>query len=167
MMRNLYQCSIPVSPIYPLCVVKEESTRHALWGCRCLKDVRLEFPFKKYWTGGTGWYMTNTDAAINMEEQKIGFGLVIRDDNGFVMACSSQSASATFSPLVAEAEAILRGLQFVLDTCLLPVVLELDAAVVVKWINKGSNQRSDIGLVLEEISILIRRIGRVVVQFVP
>ncbi|KAK2650221.1 hypothetical protein Ddye_017710 [Dipteronia dyeriana] len=155
----------------------EESTWHDLWGRRCLKDVRLAFPLKKDWTGGTGvaiwkppdsgWYKTNTVAAINMEKQNIGFGLVIRDENGFMMACSSQSASATFFPLVGEAEAILRGLQFAHDSSLFMVVLESDAAVVVKWINEMSNQRSDVGIVLEEISILIRRTGRVVVQFVP
>ncbi|KAK2634310.1 hypothetical protein Ddye_029102 [Dipteronia dyeriana] len=47
------------------------------------------------------------------------------------MASSSQSVAATYSPILAEAEAILRGLQFACDTSLLPVIIESNAAVFV------------------------------------
>ncbi|KAK3210776.1 hypothetical protein Dsin_015482 [Dipteronia sinensis] len=79
----------------------------------------------------------------------------------------SQSAVATYSLMVAEAEAILRGLQFAHDTGLLPVIIESDAVVIVKWINEESYYDSDVGLVLEEIQTLSNFLGYVVVQYVP
>ncbi|KAK2641378.1 hypothetical protein Ddye_023141 [Dipteronia dyeriana] len=54
-------------------------------------------------------------------------GLVIRDHHGGVWAASAQRLHASFSPLIAEAMAILCGLDFASDTGLLPVILETDA----------------------------------------
>ncbi|KAK2649420.1 hypothetical protein Ddye_016909 [Dipteronia dyeriana] len=53
------------------------------------------------------------------ETSGIGVGVVIRDCNGRVMA--------SYLPHIAEAMAILRGLQFTLETVLVPASLGSDA----------------------------------------
>ncbi|KAK2660271.1 hypothetical protein Ddye_006804 [Dipteronia dyeriana] len=97
------------------------------------------------------WYKANTDVAISIAEKKIGFDIVIRDAKGFVLASSCQSVTATFSPPMAEAEAILSGLQFARDSGLHPVIIKSDAAIIVNWINVGGHFSLDVGLVLEGI----------------
>ena len=51
-----------------------------------------------------------------MVGQTVGIGVVIRNFEDLVMASSSQKISATFSPQVAEAIAILYGLQLASDS---------------------------------------------------
>ncbi|KAK3183280.1 hypothetical protein Dsin_030566 [Dipteronia sinensis] len=76
-------------------------------------------------------YKINCDAVINTAGCLVGIGIVIRDWEGFVMASCSQKIDATFSPQVVEATAILRSLQFAIDTGLYPCKVESDAKVVV------------------------------------
>ncbi|KAK3204765.1 hypothetical protein Dsin_018811 [Dipteronia sinensis] len=152
-MLNLYCRGIPVNSTCSIWASKDESSWHALWGCQRLGDIR------NHDRGGIvvwklpnlGVYKANTDTAININDKRIGFDIVIRDVTSCVMASSSQSVAATYSPMVVEVEAILHGLQFARDTSLLSVIIESDAAVVVKWINEESHCDSDVGLVLEEI----------------
>ncbi|KAK3230836.1 hypothetical protein Dsin_002717 [Dipteronia sinensis] len=91
--------------------------------------------------------------------------LCFEDAIGFVMASNSQSAAATYSLMVVEAEAILCGLQFARYTGLLPVIIDSDVAIAVKWINEESHYDSDMALVLEEIRILSNLLGYVAVQY--
>ncbi|TXG60156.1 hypothetical protein EZV62_014729 [Acer yangbiense] len=53
------------------------------------------------------------------------------------MAASSQRITTTYSPQVAKAMPILRGIRLAIDSSLAPVVVESDVAIVVKWINGG------------------------------
>ncbi|KAK3222944.1 hypothetical protein Dsin_009969 [Dipteronia sinensis] len=115
----------------------------------------------------SGWYKINTNVAINKLGKKIGFGIVIRDATGSVVASSSQSVIATLSPQVAEAEAILRGLHLARGLGLLLVTIESDAAMVVKWTNKGSHCGADVGLVLDDIVAMSRSLGCGLISFVP
>ncbi|KAI9170079.1 hypothetical protein LWI28_022270 [Acer negundo] len=57
-----------------------------------------------------GFYKINYDAAVNGAGSMVGFGVVIRDEKGLVMAASSQAIEASFYPQVAETGAIFRGL---------------------------------------------------------
>ncbi|TXG69511.1 hypothetical protein EZV62_004446 [Acer yangbiense] len=82
-----------------------------------------------------GQLKINSDVAVDVLGKKIGIGIVIRDHTGFVMASCAQKINVGYSPVVAEAVALLRGLQFVKDTRLGLVVVELDAAVVVAHVN--------------------------------
>ena len=72
-----------------------------------------------------------------------------------------------YSPQVAKAEAILRGIELARDSSLLPIIIERDAVVVVKWINKESHCGSDVGLVIVSILFLIKSLGCVVIGYVP
>ncbi|KAK3205554.1 hypothetical protein Dsin_019600 [Dipteronia sinensis] len=84
-----------------------------------------------------GFYKVNINASLDVANHGIGIGLVIRDHQGFVMASSSQRLEVCFSPQIAEAMAIKRGIQFAFDTGLVLVVVESDALSVVKMVNAG------------------------------
>ncbi|KAK0595025.1 hypothetical protein LWI29_002683 [Acer saccharum] len=114
-----------------------------------------------------GLYKINCDAALNTASCLVGVGIVIRNSVGLVMASSSQRISASFSPQVAEAVAIQRGLQFALDSGLTPCRIDSDAEIVVAWINRAVPLCSDIGIVLMDIQNLLQLNFCLSVNFVP
>ncbi|KAK3206532.1 hypothetical protein Dsin_020578 [Dipteronia sinensis] len=115
-----------------------------------------------------GTYKINTDAAFDGVGQVIGIGIVIQDESGnVIMASSSQRIIATYSPQVAEAVAVLRGLQLACDTGLAPVVAETDAAVVAKWISEKTQLYSEVGLVIADILTLVHSMRCCSVDYVP
>ncbi|KAK3211194.1 hypothetical protein Dsin_015900 [Dipteronia sinensis] len=75
----------------------------------------------------SGSFKINCDADVDASRHRIGIGIVIRDDSGFVMASCSQRVVATFDAQVAETLAIYRGIIFGKDCCLAPCVIESDA----------------------------------------
>ncbi|KAK2654121.1 hypothetical protein Ddye_013977 [Dipteronia dyeriana] len=54
----------------------------------------------------------NSDAVIDVVKRKAGIGLIVRDCSGDVLASYVLSAMVGFSPAVAEAMAIRRGISF-------------------------------------------------------
>ncbi|KAK2635038.1 hypothetical protein Ddye_029830 [Dipteronia dyeriana] len=67
------------------------------------------------------------------------------------LAAGAQSLEAAFSPQVAEATTILRGINFDLETGLVPCVIESNELEVIKMINSGKNISTDIGLIVFDI----------------
>ncbi|KAK2642149.1 hypothetical protein Ddye_023912 [Dipteronia dyeriana] len=102
-------------------------------------------------------YKVNTDAAIKGGQSRVGVGIVVRNHSGLMMGSSSQNIVAFFSPQVAEAMAILRGIRFAVDSGLLPAVVESDAKAVVELVNGGVGPLADIGsVVLDFLSFTSR-----------
>ncbi|KAK1560929.1 hypothetical protein Q3G72_032435 [Acer saccharum] len=99
-----------------------------------------------------GLFKVNMDVAVSGRHNRIGIGVVGRNHSGLVMGSSLQSISACFSPQVAEAMAILRGIRFATLIC-----VESDAKVVVGMINGGVAPLADIGLVVQDILSFVRR----------
>ncbi|KAK3193676.1 hypothetical protein Dsin_024986 [Dipteronia sinensis] len=72
------------------------------------------------------------------------------------MASSAQRIEANYSPQVAEAVTIYRGLRFAIDSGLGLIMVESDATSVVKWINEGSYLDFEVGLILSDSRSLIK-----------
>ncbi|KAK2661981.1 hypothetical protein Ddye_000555 [Dipteronia dyeriana] len=111
-------------------------------------------------------YKINTDASIQTQSNCIGVGIVIHDRSGWVMGSSAQRIQACFTPQIAKAIAILRGVDFARDMGLLPDVVESDALGVVKHINDGTIISADVGLVLSDILHIMCLVGIESVLFV-
>ncbi|KAK2659344.1 hypothetical protein Ddye_005877 [Dipteronia dyeriana] len=73
-----------------------------------------------------GMVKVNIDSTIDASRKRVGFGIIIRDSNGAVMALSSQIIFAGYSPLVAKV-AILRGIQFAFDSSFWNCIFESNA----------------------------------------
>ncbi|KAK3223096.1 hypothetical protein Dsin_010121 [Dipteronia sinensis] len=70
---------------------------------------------------------------------------------GDVMGCSSQSTITNFSPQIAEAYAILRGIRFAMDAGLLPAEVEPDAKTIVYLIIADAPPLAEVGIVISDI----------------
>ncbi|TXG52118.1 hypothetical protein EZV62_021287 [Acer yangbiense] len=92
-----------------------------------------------------GVYKINTDAAINERRKVIGVGVIIQNFSGQVFVSSIQRFSACFSPPMAKATIILKGLCFAIDS-----VLESDA-MGGGFDHSSDSANADIGFVISDI----------------
>ncbi|KAK3224293.1 hypothetical protein Dsin_011318 [Dipteronia sinensis] len=222
----------------PLCGTDDETTLHALWGCRKLKYVRgewwpsnklvighyetfIDFIFSSYrllngkelqtlcvvfwrvwclrnafiherkrsnvwdilsWskafvsdrypaTGNSSvqaslervkWkppdqreYKINCKVVIHRDCGWIGFGIVIRDSLGLVMASCSVRTAARVDSWAANALVIRNGIQFGNECGLFPFSIESDAKRAVDEINKSTHLDSNYGSILLDIASLL------------
>ncbi|KAK2657606.1 hypothetical protein Ddye_010658 [Dipteronia dyeriana] len=109
-------------------------------------------------------YKINCDATL--AGRLVGVGIVIRDSEGFVMASSSQKIEVTLSPQVAEAVAIFRGIKLTIETSLTSCCIESGAEVVVGWINSKNPLCSKIGVVIDDIHVLLEQVHCGSINFV-
>ncbi|KAK3198881.1 hypothetical protein Dsin_022296 [Dipteronia sinensis] len=130
-------------------------------------DGQLNNQSKIWKPPNQGLYKINCDAAINLVGCLVGCGVVIRNEKGLIMAASSQRMLASFPSHIAEATAILCGIQLAIDTGLNPIIVESDAAVVVEWINCGDVLYSEIGVIISDIKNLLQQIQCAAVAFAP
>ncbi|KAK2638398.1 hypothetical protein Ddye_026193 [Dipteronia dyeriana] len=114
-----------------------------------------------------GLHKINCDAIIDLADCLVGSGAVIRNEEGLVMAASSQRMMATFPPHIAEATAILHGIQLAIDSGLYPIMVESETAVVVDWINGGDTLYSEIGVIISDIKNLLQLTQCTAVAFIP
>ncbi|KAK2661430.1 hypothetical protein Ddye_000004 [Dipteronia dyeriana] len=103
-------------------------------------------------------YKINTDATL-LDERSIvgvgvgvGVGVVIRDHLGQVMGTAALKLEASYSPKLAEAVAIRRGIEFALEIGLVPAVVESVALGVVDLINSKDTNWIELGLVCAKIT---------------
>ncbi|KAL5747907.1 hypothetical protein ACOSQ2_025204 [Xanthoceras sorbifolium] len=102
-------------------------------------------------------YKINTDASLDLHSGWSGVSIVIRNHAGLVLASSVQRLGVGFSVLVVEIMAILKGLQFAVESGLVPVVLKSDSSLAVSAINGDTVFLSE----------LLRSIPSSAVRFVP
>ncbi|KAK0583053.1 hypothetical protein LWI29_032899 [Acer saccharum] len=106
-------------------------------------------------------YKANCDIAIDKLNGKIGFGIVIRNFKGEVMASCSQRMLANFSLKSAKLTAVYKSINFSCDCGLSPCSFEVDDANIVRWIANGDPRESDNGSILEDIDSLVANLGGV------
>ncbi|KAK3189322.1 hypothetical protein Dsin_028883 [Dipteronia sinensis] len=113
-----------------------------------------------------GFLKINTNAAIDRERQVVGVGIIVQNHLGRVIASSSQWISASYSPLTAEAVAVLRGIALAVATGLVPFVLETDTLGLVNLVKAGMPNQADVGLVIGDIIGRLREVPASVVGHV-
>ncbi|KAK3188750.1 hypothetical protein Dsin_028311 [Dipteronia sinensis] len=162
--------------IFPInmsvCNSKVESTMHTFLGCPSLKPLRAGLWFMKGVCNSwrlldVSLFKVNFDAAIDAVWGRVRIGLIICDSGGLVMALCDQKIAIVYSPHVAEAIAILRGIQFAMDSGLVPFSLESDAQVIVNLVNNGVFPCSEVGLIIKDISLKLESFSNVSIDFVP
>ncbi|KAL5852571.1 hypothetical protein ACOSQ3_007689 [Xanthoceras sorbifolium] len=120
------------------------------------------------WTPPTlGLVQMNCDATIDEGRKLVGLGVVLRDHFGRVLGSSWQRMAVGFSPAIAEATAIFRGLRFALDLGVSLSLVESDASSVVGLINGSADSSTDIGLVILDIKRCLVEFPNCSISFVP
>ncbi|TXG51180.1 hypothetical protein EZV62_023704 [Acer yangbiense] len=102
-----------------------------------------------------GTYKINCKAVVSKEGGWIGFGIIIRDARGLVMASCSVQLVAGIDAWAANALAILNSIQFGSECGLFPFIIESDTKRVVNGINNGSHLNSNYRSILIDIDRLL------------
>ncbi|KAL5789467.1 hypothetical protein ACOSQ2_004355 [Xanthoceras sorbifolium] len=97
----------------------------------------------------------------------MGFGVVIRDEKGLVLAASAHNYNSLVTVEVAEAMAILHGIRFAAERGTGPIGVENDSLSLVFVINSKDIPHSDVGLVLSDIIHFFYSLPAISVGFVP
>ena len=100
-------------------------------------------------------FKLNFDAAIFMESDRFGFGVIIRNDKGEVMAAMSAKGPAVSSSDEAKMLACRKVIEFTMDDGFSKLVIKGDNANVIKAISSSMANLSLIWNVVEDIHHLI------------
>ncbi|KAL5773532.1 hypothetical protein ACOSQ2_013456 [Xanthoceras sorbifolium] len=114
-----------------------------------------------------GVFKLNVDASLAVNAGLVGVGIVIRDCHGQVRVASSLKLSASFSPLLAEAVAILHEVRLAFNSGLLTLLVESDAQGDINVLKEGVILRSDLGLVISDIFHVCRSLNILCFSFIP
>ena len=98
----------------------------------------------------------NFDRAIFTLEHRSGIGVVLRDDQGSVLASLSQLVSQVYNPLEIEALAAAAALRFALDLGFSQVVLEGDSQVLMEDLINDYKFLSSEGLLMDDTRTFAR-----------
>lgn len=114
----------------------------------------------------TGWLKANWDASFEKHHGWMGFGVVVRDERGFVVAAQVKTFLDSFDPSVAEARAALMAIQLCKEMGFMHVLFEGDAKVVIDGVNSSASDWSRIGLLVKDIRREIQAIQQWRMSFI-
>ncbi|KAH9685373.1 reverse transcriptase domain-containing protein [Citrus sinensis] len=93
----------------------------------------------------------NVDAAVNSKDQKTGLGAIVRDAEGKILAVGIKQAQFRERVSLAEAEAILWGLQVAKQVSSSSLIAESDCKEVVELLNNTQGSRTEIHWILSDV----------------
>ncbi|KAL9411912.1 hypothetical protein AB3S75_045503 [Citrus x aurantiifolia] len=98
-----------------------------------------------------GWQKVNVDAAVDVENQMAGLGVVVRDSEGNCRAATIKSLRLPGSVAMAEATAMEWGLQVAEKANISFGIFESDSLEVIDLLNKKSSSLTEIGWLISDI----------------
>ena len=101
-----------------------------------------------------GLYKINYDGAIFAQQARAGIGIVIRNEDGAVMASMAQQIPLPTTVAQVEALAARRALDFALDLGFTKAILEGDSEVICKELNNSNPSLALHGNILQDIKLL-------------
>ena len=110
---------------------------------------------EKWGVPPAGWYKLNVDAAVDKENGKVGYGAVIRNSSGQVMAVGVDQGVFSDDVDIAEAEALPFGIRLASETSLSPLMVESDSLRVIQFISGKCHTRTELFWIISEIQMLI------------
>ncbi|KAL9435897.1 hypothetical protein AB3S75_022042 [Citrus x aurantiifolia] len=115
----------------------------------------------------SGWVKINVDVAINLEEHRVGLGIIIRDANKDVIAAAVTSTKLHSDVTFAEAEAIKWGLSVAVEKGLARVIVESDSQEAVDFVNNRKSSRTEIQWLVAETQSSLRDFSAWKIQQTP
>ncbi|KAF5443038.1 hypothetical protein F2P56_035633 [Juglans regia] len=109
---------------------------------------------------------TNWDAVVDKEGKKVGLRVVIRNEEGEIMAAVGEHRSLVSDPTAAKGYALRKAMEFCKDLNFSRVVFEGDAQVIVNVVNEEEKYLSIYGFVIEDAKKLLKGISQWSVKFV-
>ena len=100
-------------------------------------------------------FKLNFDAAVFVEAERTGFGAIIRNDKGEVMAAMSTGGPPVSSSKEAELLACRKVVEFATDAGFSELVIEGDNSNVMKALSSSLADRSHLGNVVDDVHNLV------------
>ncbi|KAK2663280.1 hypothetical protein Ddye_001854 [Dipteronia dyeriana] len=124
------------------CKIANETTLHALWNCKRLRDIRADSnrqcnpnfkvikPTCKWMPPNERRYTASCDTTVDIIKGKVGFRIVIRNNRGEVMASCVQLMVANVSIKTTKMIDVWKSIIFSGECGLTPCSFELDEALL-------------------------------------
>ncbi|XP_059429127.1 uncharacterized protein LOC132162934 [Corylus avellana] len=113
------------------------------------------------------WLKVNWDASFQLSSGRMGFGAVVRDEQGTVKAAISKTMVGRLDPSVAEGRALLVAIGLCKEMGFRDIQFEGDAQVVINAVNSAETDWSRIGLMVTDIKRELETLSQWRMQFVP
>ncbi|XP_042939343.1 uncharacterized protein LOC122274364 [Carya illinoinensis] len=114
----------------------------------------------------SNWVKINWDAAVNVDQGRIGIGLVARDHEGSILATKKLSVPSLAEPVLAEALGAFHAASMARELGLNSVMLEGDALQIVAGINHHFERWDRVGMVLLDTRMVLSSLVQWKVVFV-
>ena len=98
-----------------------------------------------------GWFKVNTDVAIQIQEQRVGLGILIRDSEGGFVAAAMKTSKFYDNITYAEAEAINLGIEVAGGAAIRSLVIESDCLEAVNQISAKHRNNSVLSWIISEV----------------
>jgi ribonuclease HI len=106
------------------------------------------------------FFKANWDVAISQAENIMGIGVIIRDGQGNVIAALSQQVKSKHDPVIAEAIAARRAVEFCIEVEVQEVIFEGDSMLVVKAIQDSQPNWLPYGQIIDDIKWVMGSLRR-------
>lgn len=142
------------------CVVSKEAMDDLLQYQRAndkhqVVSTVLQVNAQKWEAPPSGIFKVNWDDAIAQQEERMGVGVVIRDEKGTVIAALCKLVDGHFDPVTADAAAALSTVEFCLEVGVQDILLEGDSATVVEAVRNQSPNWFHYGQIIDDIKIVL------------
>ena len=112
------------------------------------------------------WIKANWDAAISQHRNRMGFGVVVRDWRGNLVAARCTTQRGVYDPSTAEACSALMAIKFCKAMGMTKPHLEGDAKTVIDALLSNTEDQSQMGNVIDEIKEELQSVPHWRVSFV-
>ena len=102
-------------------------------------------------------YKVNFDGALFEHEDSAGLGVVIRNQDGLVMASLSEVTPLPSTVIEVETLAARRAVEFALELGFENIILEGDSEILIKILNRSSRSLASFGHIINDINFLASR----------
>lgn len=114
-----------------------------------------------------GRFKLNVDVVVKELENKVGIGAIVKNSSGTLMAATIKTTSFKGEVELAEAEALMFGIEIAKDARLSPLIIESDSLNVVKLVNRKFHNNDAIFWIISDIQALLANRDKYVVNYIP
>lgn len=104
----------------------------------------------------------NFDGAVFSKENKLGIGVVIRNENGLVLASCTKCLSHAYSAMEIEAMVAATALVFANDIGVRRAILEGDPLAIMEAVSEYEQPLTPTGLLLEDVRMFSQSFEKVI-----
>ena len=114
-----------------------------------------------------GWFKVNVDAAVKIDNQRVGLGIVIRNSEGKLITAAIKPSKWLDRMDYAEAEATRFGLEVAEIAGCLPLIVETDSKEVSNLVSARKSTKAEIFWIVSEVQETMERLKHVKLQHLP